>query len=272
MNAPAGRRIILCADDFGIAPGVDAAIIDLLAQRRLSAVSCMTVFPEFVSDAAELKAFANVASLGVHLTLTHDRPLGALMRAAYLRQLDLTAIAAEIDDQIERFFSAMGRKPDFFDGHQHIHVLPGIRKIVIERAASHATPVRALQAPPWHRLANIPSPQKALGLSLMGRQLARELKENNLAANYEFGGVRSFAEREPYRALFVRMLQNTADNALIMCHPGLPDTTLAARDSLTTRQDEYRYLASDAFLADLSDANATLARLQDLHLRSAAAP
>ena len=104
------RNVVLCADDFGISPGVNRAILDLLEKRRLSAVSCMSVFPEFASDAAKLLAHAVHASLGLHLTLTHERSLGAVMRDAYSGRIDRAAIALEVERQ------APGRRWGFVGG------------------------------------------------------------------------------------------------------------------------------------------------------------
>jgi len=42
--------IVLCADDYGIAPGVGRAIRDLLDRGRLSATSCMVVSPDFAAE------------------------------------------------------------------------------------------------------------------------------------------------------------------------------------------------------------------------------
>jgi predicted glycoside hydrolase/deacetylase ChbG (UPF0249 family) len=39
------RPIWLCADDYGIAPGVSKAIRDLVVRGRLNATSAMTVAP-----------------------------------------------------------------------------------------------------------------------------------------------------------------------------------------------------------------------------------
>jgi len=45
--APQARHIWLCADDYGIAPGVNAAIRDLIARGRLNATSVMVAAPAF---------------------------------------------------------------------------------------------------------------------------------------------------------------------------------------------------------------------------------
>ena len=54
----APRRIWLCADDYGIAPGVNAAIRDLVARGRLNATSVMVVAPSFSRAEADALAGA----------------------------------------------------------------------------------------------------------------------------------------------------------------------------------------------------------------------
>ena len=55
MSAAAGlRRIWLCADDYGISPGVNRAIRDLIERGRLNATSVMMVGPAI--DRGEIDA------------------------------------------------------------------------------------------------------------------------------------------------------------------------------------------------------------------------
>ncbi len=105
---------------------------------------------------------------------------------------------------------------------------------------------------------------KSVFLSLIGRPLARRVRGSGVAHNNGFRGARSFAETAPYGDLFRRMITGARAGCLIMCHPGLVDDALASRDRVTTsREDEYRYLLSDAFPADLAAANLRLSRLKD---------
>ena len=257
------RDVVLCADDFGISPGVNRAILDLLEKRRLSAVSCMSVFPEFAADATRLRGHAEHASLGLHLTLTHERSLGAVMRDAYAGRIDRAAMAREVERQMSLFGAATNRQPDFIDGHQHVHALPGIREAVVETAVRFGIPVRVLTAPSIAQLVSLPAAGKSLGLSVMGRWLSRRAQAHGVAANAEFRGVRSFTEPEPYRALFVRLIKGAPNRCLVMCHPGLPDDVLAARDGIQAqRRGEYGYLASDEFPLDLAAAGLRLARIR----------
>ena len=60
--------ITLCADDFGIAPGVDDGIMALAESGRLTAVSCMTVLPRWPAAAQRLVALASRVDIGLHFT------------------------------------------------------------------------------------------------------------------------------------------------------------------------------------------------------------
>src|ERR1700749_4879265 len=134
------RRIWLCADDYGISPGVNRAIRDLIENGRLNATSAMVVGPAIGRD--EVNALKDAAkanprcALGLHVTLTapfrpltmHFRPLDGgmfvpfarLLRAGQLRRLDSEIVRAEVVMQLNAFHDLFGRAPDFVDGHQHV--------------------------------------------------------------------------------------------------------------------------------------------------------
>ena len=82
QKAPQRRRIWLCADDYGMSPGVNSAIRDLIARGRLNATSVMVTAPSLHrSEAIALKVLNSAASrvaIGLHVTLTAPyRPLSA---------------------------------------------------------------------------------------------------------------------------------------------------------------------------------------------------
>ncbi len=45
--ATRAQDIVLVADDYGLAPGIDRAIRTLIAAGKLSGTGCMTLFPEW---------------------------------------------------------------------------------------------------------------------------------------------------------------------------------------------------------------------------------
>ena len=187
MSAPV--PFILCADDYGLAPGVGAAIRDLIAQGRLSATSCMTAGPYWPEEARLLAPLAGQADIGLHFTLTDQTPagpmpvlapegrlppIGRLMKDAYTGRLDPAEIAAEFARQLHNFTAALGRTPDFIDGHQHVHLLPVVRDVVA--AAAKDLPgiyQRSCAEPFFSVLKRGVAPPKALLLSAMARALGK---------------------------------------------------------------------------------------------------
>src|SRR3954470_20236412 len=144
------RRLWLCADDYGISPGVNAAIRDLVTRGRLNATSVMVVAPSF--SPAELNALtaAGRCAIGLHLTLSGPfkpltegftplsqgafHPVAAMLRLALLRRLDPGTLRREVDAQITTFTEALCRPADFIDGHQHVHLFPQVRDAVLDAA------------------------------------------------------------------------------------------------------------------------------------------
>lgn len=277
MTDPA--TVILCADDYGLAPGVGRSIRALAAAGRLSATSCMTVFPDWHAEAAALRPLAGRIEIGLHLTLTDQAPLGPmpglapagrlpsvgrLAALAWRRRLDAGEVAAEIGRQLDAFESAMGRPPGFVDGHQHAHLLPGVREAVLALFAGRLDPRRAWLrsgAEPIGRiLARGVAVGRAAAISAAARPLARMAAKRGVAVNDSFRGVTDFRPGRAVDALFRRYLDGPGRRPLVMCHPGLVDETLADRDPVTAwREAEHRYLAGDAFAADLAAAGRALA-------------
>src|SRR4051812_836143 len=130
MNAAAPpRRIWLCADDYGISPGVNRAIRDLIERGRLNATSVMVVgFSVGRDEVSALQAAADRSprcAIGLHATLTapfrpltmHFKPLrggmfpsfARLLRAGLLRRIDPEIVHAELTVQLSAFAEMFGR-------------------------------------------------------------------------------------------------------------------------------------------------------------------
>jgi predicted glycoside hydrolase/deacetylase ChbG (UPF0249 family) len=274
------RRIWLCADDYGAAPGVSAAIRELISRRRINATSVMVAAPHFDSEEATALAKLNSgekrAALGLHFTLTaplrplsanfapvrQDRflPLNTMLRLATARRLQPKPLTDEIAAQLKKFIDVFGRPPDFLDGHQHIHLFPQVRdaflKVVAERVPEAW--VRQCGRPRGGRRLR---DHKALVLDILSLGFRRRAKKLGIAVNPAFAGSYAFKARANYTKLFPQFLSGMPDGGLIMCHPGVVDAALKGLDSLTTlREQEFAYFGSDAFLQVLAEHNVALAR------------
>jgi hypothetical protein len=262
------RRIWLCADDYGISPGVDTAIRDLVTRGRLNATSVMVTAPSFsraeASALSELNADSQRVAIGLHLTLTAPlKPLtpgyapladGAFLtlsttlRLAMQQRLDMTALAAEFRAQFEAFAVAFGRPPDFVDGHQHAHLFPQVRQAALETTswiAPQAWMRQCGSALPLHRRLTDP---KGLLLDWLSREFRARAARLGIPTNPAFAGTYTFRSNADFAALFPTFLEGLPAGSLVMCHPGQVDAELERLDPLTTlREREYAYFCSDAF-------------------------
>lgn len=276
--APQTRpRIWLCADDFGMAPGVNAAILDLLRRRRINATSVMSVAhhlaPERVEELAHV-ARETGAAVGLHLTLTAPYeplsgafrplrggaflPLGQLILRAMLRRLEVSAVRAEIAAQFAAFEKSFGKPPDFVDGHQHVHLLPQVRDAVLQVVQERARRAWVRQC---GRLRGIPDPRnpKAAFLEWLSRNFSRRAAAHGIPFNLAFAGAYTFTDQADFASLFPRFLEGMPEGGVVMCHPGFVDAELERLDPLTTlREREHAYFSGDTFPAALARAGVAL--------------
>jgi predicted glycoside hydrolase/deacetylase ChbG (UPF0249 family) len=279
MNDAAPRRIWLCADDYGLSPGVNRAIRDLIERGRLNATSVMVVGPSIGRDEVEALRAAAASSLrcgiGLHVTLTapfrpltmHFRPsdggmfpaIAKLLRASLFRRLDAEIIHAELMVQLAAFKEMFGRGPDFVDGHQHAQLFPQVRDAFLA-AVKEAAPTA------WVRQGgrNQPLPRrlgspKALFLDLLSAQFRTRAARANIAVNPGFAGAYDFSRQPDYGRLMRQFLDGLPAGGVIMCHPGFVDETLVGLDPLTEqREREYAFLAGEHFLSLLAENKVTL--------------
>jgi predicted glycoside hydrolase/deacetylase ChbG (UPF0249 family) len=279
-DAAALRRIWLCADDYGIAPGVSKAIRDLVLRERLNATSVMVVAPSFSRAEAVALSILNAGgarvAIGLHLALTAPfrplakdfapladgvfLPLEALMREAFLRRLDAKRMEAEIRAQLAAFTAAFGRPPDFIDGHRHVHLLPRVSTALLAAAKEVAPKAWVRQCGQPGRLRRPWTDPKGAVIDLLSRGFRRRAAKVGLATNPSFAGTYTYADDADFAALFPHFLAATQDGGLIMCHPGAVDAELERVDPLThLREREYAYLRGEEFTGALAQHGVALA-------------
>lgn len=288
MAAPhpaSSRPLVICADDYALAPGVSEAIAELIAAGRLSATSCMSALPDWRHAAAPLRMLMGSApaDVGLHLTLTDHAPLsratglaterrlpalGSLLPRALAHRLPAAAIVGELRAQLDAFEDAWGAPPDYVDGHQHVHVLPGVREALVaelqRRYPIGRVWVRDCVEKPARCLRRGEAASKALFISALAVGLQRQLRAAGVPANDGFSGLHDFSTARPFGDKMRRFLAGVGPRPLLHVHPGRVDAALLACDALTTpREAELAYLASEEFLADLAAAGLRPARFAE---------
>ena len=266
------RRIWLCADDYGLAPGINTGIRKLIERGRLNATSVMTAAHYVRGDEAQALVALNDgrkrALLGLHVTLTAPfTPLterfapskdGAfprnldMLQLGMRRRLTQDVLYREIAAQIDAFGEIFGCAPDYLDGHQHVHMFPVVRDAFLQAVKEKAPNawVRQCGRP---RAAKPVTDVKGLFLDLLSVGMRAKAQPLGIAYNPAFNGAYDFTPKANFACLFLRFLQGMPDGGLVMCHPGFVDAALKSLDSLTDlREREYAFLNSDAFPAVLA--------------------
>ena len=280
MNDAAPRRIWLCADDYGISPGVNRAIRDLIERGRLNATSVMVVGPAIGRDEVDaLRAAAATSprcAIGLHVTLTapfrpltmHFQPVDGglflsfpkLLRAGLLRRLDPEIIRAELMVQFSAFSDMFGRAPDFVDGHQHAQLFPQVRDAFLAAVQEAAPNAWVRQGGRNQAFVQRLAAPKALFLDILSAQFRARALRAGLAFNPAFAGAYDFSRQPDFGSLMRQFLDGLPDGGLIMCHPGFVDETLVSLDRLTVqRENEHAFLGGEDFPRLLAANKVTLA-------------
>jgi predicted glycoside hydrolase/deacetylase ChbG (UPF0249 family) len=157
-------RLILNADDFGLTPGVNRAIVELHRAAALSSATLMATGAAF-KDAAAL-AHANPAlGVGCHIVLTDGDPaappesiptlldpdrrslrpkLTDFVRDLLLGRIDEGDIEREAAAQIRKLQQA-GITVTHLDTHKHTHMFPQVTRPLLRVAEAHN--IRAIRSP-----------------------------------------------------------------------------------------------------------------------------
>lgn len=281
MSDAAPRRITLCADDYGISPGVNRGIRELIARKRLNATSVMVVGPAIgrddVSALQGAVAMNRDCAIGLHVTLTapfhpltmHYRPLldglflplGKMLRAGALRRLDPEMIQGEVAAQIAKFIALFGAPPAYVDGHQHVQTFPQVRDPFLRAVKAGAPDAWVRQSGRVRPLSKRLDAPKALLLDTLSASFRKRAAKLGVAFNPGFSGAYDFTTAPDFGMLMARFLDDLPDSGLVMCHPGYVDDVLVDLDPFTDqREREYAYLASDDFLRLLDEKKVRLGR------------
>ncbi len=269
------KRIVLCSDDYAQSASISAGILQLVEHHRLSAVSCFSEGDFWSHGDNILCAYRERIDIGLHFNLTHPfpasslpaQPLNRVMRLALSGRIDRAEIARTLHRQLDRFESVAKQMPDFLDGHQHVHMFPAIRSIVIGELAQ-----RYGQKKPYLRAVN---PRvsirgdfiKTLILKFLGTGFSDLAQRHGMRTNRGFGGIYALQPQTDFAALMHHWLATANHGDLFMCHPG--EKSGDNSDPIAaTRPVELAFLMSDEFETLLSRHAICLSRLADIEHRT----
>ncbi len=212
---------------------VNHGIIRAFREGILTATSLMANGSAF-KEAIELSRQTPGLAIGAHLVLVGGEPLSESRLVpslvdqqgklnsdyrtfvkSYLKgHINISEVAVELRQQFEKILSA-GIEISHIDGHQHLHILPGIIDLVISLAKEYHIPwIRS----PYDKLNKALTPGN-LGLRFFARRAKRKILANNLHTNDHFLGT-AYSGILTESALLTMIQTIQPGVSEIMCHPG----------------------------------------------------
>ena len=150
-------KVIFNGDDFGLTSGVNKGIMCSFQAGLLSSTS-LIANGEAADEAISLAKDNLELDIGIHLTLTEQLPLlltgnnfslishgthfpskEKIFYGIFSRKIDYKKVEAEWKAQIEKVIAA-GLQISHMDGHQYIHLFPGLFPICIRLAVKYNIP------------------------------------------------------------------------------------------------------------------------------------
>ena len=227
-------RLIVNADDLGLHPSLDAGILRAHRDGIVTSATLLATGP----SAAEAVGLAREQGLavGVHLALSTRLRCAAPAESVRTVAPDGRLRASWADfarawltgqvrrEELERELSAqlarareLGAAVDHLDGHQHLHLLPGVRSVVEGLAAREGLPLRWPDALPRASWLRAPGPAlKTTVLAVLARTAPRARPG---VRRVSAGGVFE-AGRLDEAALLSVLDALPAGDFELGCHPG----------------------------------------------------
>jgi predicted glycoside hydrolase/deacetylase ChbG (UPF0249 family) len=257
---PTPRLLVINADDFGFAPGVNRGIVEAHEAGSLSSTSMMVNAPAFDEAVQLVRTRVPRLGVGLHLNLIAGQPLSdatSLVNPRTGRFHTLAELAAravsgrvhpadvrrECDAQLAALRSA-GIVPTHLDSHRHAHALPGVLPAVVASARAAGVPV--VRRPVDQPSAREPAAAvKMLVLHAAWGVAYRAVDADGralLSRSPHFRGIALQGVPDVEARLLALLDRLPAGATELMLHPGHDDAVLAAQDPY--RQEREREVAA----------------------------
>jgi hopanoid biosynthesis associated protein HpnK len=235
------KRLIVNADDFGMTHGVNKGIIAASRKGIVTAASIMVTGQAF-EEAVALARENPKLDIGLHLSLTVGRPasndpavhkylashgtfrLGNkdLLMGLMLRTLSPSASHREIEAQFEK--AVRTRLPiTHVDGHESIHLFPGIRERIFELMERYSIPFIRLsyERIGYKNVWKLSRWKKSL-INLFGLANQGQISRRGIRTTDHYHGTfdAGYLGKERLMATIRDLKEGTSE---IMCHPGYRD-------------------------------------------------
>jgi hopanoid biosynthesis associated protein HpnK len=266
--------LIVNADDFGLTPGVNRAIIEGHTRGLITSATLMANMPAF-ADAVRCAQACPSLGVGLHFNITQGRPVAtasrvgslidnrgefwgtstALLKHALTGRLNPEEVVIELRAQIEKVLNA-GLRLTHIDSHKHSHALPQVCETIVRTIGEYGINAVRLPREHWRFDPNAKSfklvtqSAGAFGISQLCRISETRLRISGVKTpDFFFGIARTGHWTKQWLIDLIERLP--AGSSELMCHPGYDDAELrGVRTRLReSRANEFRLLTDPDVLA-----------------------
>lgn len=237
------KRLIVNADDFGLAESVNLGIIKGHAEGIVTSATLLACC-DAAGHASELAKGYPKLGVGVHLCLTRERPVldpkhiptitkgGAFLPSPFSfmarlmsGQVNISEVEAELRAQIEKAIS-LGITPTHIDGHQHIHIMPGVINTALRLAKEYSIPSVRYPVGPWAGRTGLARAFEKIVLEGIASSRRGIIVSSGISSpDYFFGlNYTGSLDSESLCGIISCLPEGSSE---IMCHPGLANRALA---------------------------------------------
>ena len=262
-------RLIVNADDFGLAPGVNRAVLELHAAEVLTSATMMAQSAA-TEEAVRMALAMPTLGVGCHVVLVDGTPVsprtsirslvdrntglfhsspGSFLKRLYTARIRSSEVESEAAAQIE-LLQSYGLRLTHVDTHKHMHMFPLVLRPVLR--AAKAAGIRAIRNPfetVWslNATANAPEMRRAeiVFLRRFEAKFRRIVEKEGFATTDGAIGILATGSVNiaTVNALITAMPEGTYE---FVSHPGYRDEQLARSN---TRLLESREIERNALVA-----------------------
>lgn len=272
-------KLIINADDFGLSPGVNEAVIELSRLGTVTSTTVMTNMP-YYEEVSLLLPNPNI-SIGLHFNLTQGKPVSPPEKVKSLvdkegnffsvitfvkrlkkNKIDINDIYNELSAQYFRLFKIIGERLSHIDSHQGVHKYKIVNNAI--RSFAKHNKVHAIRNLKHYYLESkrnqlyVEKPSVftffKYGIKRIGVELYLEyLEKRNNSVFLQPNGTlttREYKTIATFKALASQdMFNDQSGNTYeIICHPANSTDGLGASKLQEQRITEYRFLSSKEFV------------------------
>jgi predicted glycoside hydrolase/deacetylase ChbG (UPF0249 family) len=236
------KKIIITADDLGINSHINQGIIESFQQGILTSTALLMNAPETQQGIALVKKHPDL-EVGIHLSIVEGISLRKsestitdsiqyfdnkicliknwkdFLKKYFLQQINFSELEEELELQIRSFLAHFTHIP-FLNGTQHMHIMPGVWKIVLKLAKKYS--VKSIRIPGFTGPSILWINKRLpfmVPFQVLGEMARKDCRRNGIKYPAAVEGMQYSGNIDANKLLLI-LQKLQAENTEIVMHPG----------------------------------------------------